>query len=330
MAEDTVSPVTASEPPAPLGGSASPASSTMKLKPVIRKPVPGGSSPSQNGLRAGLKLPPKPGLKPSVTLTPKPGLRPGLKLPAKPGATVSALPAGDPASAATAPAPNTVNTMEQLKTITQSMKSITAPIPQQAILRRTGIIADQDLTEAQKMAAKARTSRISLSDAIGVAPVSNENAPMKTIRIKRPTDIGGGDAAPAAAPSPAPAATATESDTTITQRKTLKIARPQGGVRPQGKFGVRKPGAKPGAAKPAAAKPAGDDSEVADLDVADIKDIPAATSTTTAPAGIPDVPKGVAVTGIIFQLAACAVIGVLGWWLWNDFNLPHYCGGCMP
>ena len=317
MSEETMSPVTASEPPSPLGGAASP-SSTLKLKPVIRKPVPGGVSPTRNGLRPGLKLPPKPGLKPGGTgAALKPALRSGTATSVTPGSAAPAV-----------PKPETVDSMEQLKTITQSMKSITAPIPQQAILRRTGIIADQDLTEEQKMAAKARTSRISLSDAIGVAPGGSDAAPMKTIRIKRPTDIPGATKSMPAQSRPdasgAADTHAAEPAQTITQRKTLKIARPQGGVKPQGRFVAHKSTAS--AAKPAsaAASNAGAD------EVADIPDLTEVTAAeTAAPAGLPDVPKGVSVCGVIFQLAACAVMGVLVWWLYNDFNLPHYCGGCI-
>ena len=86
----------------------------------------------------------------------------------------------------------------------EKLKGVTQQIPQQAILHKTGIIADQDLTEAQKQASKSRTARISLSDAIGAAPVQNDAAPMKTIRIKRPVGLQqhAGDAAPADASPP--------------------------------------------------------------------------------------------------------------------------------
>ena len=78
-------------------------------------------------------------------------------------------------------------------------KGITQEIPQQAILHKTGIIAESGASTAQKEAAKHKTARISLSDAMGVAPVKSEGAPMKTIRIKRP------DSLPAAAPASAEA-----------------------------------------------------------------------------------------------------------------------------
>lgn len=273
--------------------------STLKLKPIIR--------PTVGGLKTGVKLPTKPGV--STT---------ALKLPPKPGA---AAPAAVPAPAPAEASKSQTSSLEQLKSVTQNLKSITAPIPQQAILHKTGIIADPGLTEAQMAAAKARTSRISLSDAMGVAPVKNEAAPMKTIRIKRPVDIPGATESMSApspapvAPTPVPEAPAADATaTSVTQRKTLKISRPGGAVRPSGKFGVKKPAAAPAPA----ADPAAED------EIADIPDMPAdsnfipANGKLAAAAGIAqgpdvekDVPKGVAVMGIIIQAAACIVMGLL-------------------
>lgn len=298
MADDNVNPVAGTEPP-PASPIAQPRASTLKLKPVIRKPTLGGAT--------GLT---------------KPGIRPGMKLPTQPSAAPAAAPAEQPQAGA----------MEQLKTVTQKLKGVTQEIPQQAILRKTGIIADQDLTEAQKQASKSRTARISLSDALGVAPVQNEAAPIKTIRIKRPDAIAKpsapAPAAPAAAAAPAeekPAEPAQPAPT-LTQRKTLKIARP-GAVRPSGKFGIKKPSA----AAPAAA-PAGEGGDVADIP--DIPDMPAAGAPAVSAAApvpanaVPSLSKGVTITGIVFQLAACVVIGALGYFLLLDAQLPLFCGGC--
>ena len=294
MADDNVKPVAGSEPP-PASPIAKPRASTLKLKPVIRKPTIGGAT--------GLA---------------KPGIRPGLKLPTQPSAAK-----GEPA-AAPAEQPQ-AGAMEQLKTVTQKLKGVTQEIPQQAILRKTGIIADLDITEAQKQASKSRTARISLSDALGVAPVQNEAAPIKTIRIKRPDAIAKpatpAPAAPAAA-APAPAAepvaenpaepAAVAPAPTLTQRKTLKIARP--------------------GAPAAAAAPAGEGGDVADIP--DIPDMPAAAPATPAavapmPANaVPSLSKAVTITGIIFQLAACVVVGALAYFLYLDAQLPLFCGGC--
>ena len=305
MAEENVTPVAGKEPP-PANPLAKPRASTLKLKPVIRKPTIG------------------------ATALGKPGIRPGMKLPTQPPAATSA-PAAAPASEQQGG-----GAMEQLKSVTQKLKGVTQEIPQQAILHKTGIIADQDLTEAQKQASKSRTARISLSDALGVAPVQNEAAPIKTIRIKRPDSIAKpAPSAPAAAPAPAaePAAeqpsqpAAAAPSPTLTQRKTLKIARP-GAIRPSGKFGIKKPGA---AAAPAA--PAAEGGDVADIP--DIPDMPAAAPAAAAPAAapvpanaVPSLSTGATITGIVFQLAACVVIGALGYFLFLDAQLPLFCGGC--
>jgi hypothetical protein len=232
--------------------------------------------------------------------------------------------------------------LSTLKSITKSLKSTTAQIPQQAILHKTGIIAAPaaaELTDAQKQAAKSKTSRISLSEAVGAAPVKNDGAPMKTIRIKRPVDLPtGAPSAPVAATAkivaPPPAAgeaapaAAPAADVTATQRKTLKIARPGGGaVRPAGKFGIKKPGAP--AAPAAAAAPAAP----ADAGVADIPDIPDMPAVANIPAFPPaaaaadtvsDVPAFVATLGVIVQVAACVAIGALAWFLYQDNLIPLF------
>ena len=307
MADDNMNPVAGSVPP-PANPIAKPRASTLKLKPVIRKPTIGGAT--------GL---------------PKPGLRPGMKLPTQ-------VPAAKSEPAAAAPAAEQPGALEQLKTVTQKLKGVTQEIPQQAILRKTGIIADQDLTEAQKQASKSRTARISLSDALGVAPVQNEAAPIKTIRIKCPDAIAKpatpapSSAAPAA-PAPAaetPAEPAPSAASTITQRKTLKIARP-GAVRPSGKFGIKKPSAAAPAAPAGAPAPTAEGGDVADIP--DIPEMP--TAATIAPAAapmpanaVPSLSKGATITGIIFQIAACVVVGALAYFLYLDAQLPLFCGGC--
>lgn len=275
MAEETLSSIEAPKPPAvnPISGAASAHAPTLKLKPVIRKPVIGGAKPA-------------------------------LKMPSKP-APAAAPQAAAPAAPEAAP-------VEQLKTITQKLKGVTQQIPQQAILHKTGIIAEQQLTDAQKMASKSRTSRISLSDAIGASPVQNEAAPMKTIRIKRPVDLNSAPTAAEKPAAPAPQAAAEAApapaakDVSVTQRKTLKVSRP-GAVRPMGKFATKKTTP---AAAPADAKAEG---EVADIP--EVADMPAA-----APAPVMvkpaeytgGVPEGLAVFDTILQFAACIAIALLG------------------
>ncbi len=378
--EIPMSPISAAEPPKvdPLAKPASAHTATLKLNAVVRKPAVGGATqtglkpglklPPKAGLAtAGLKLPPKPGatlggLKPGVRLPPKPGLATaGLKLPTQkgvrpvihapgtaakpvvPGIAKPAAPAAAAAPAATpaTPAAPAQKPLDALKTVTQNLKSITAPIPQQAILHKTGIIADPGLTEAEKQATKTKTARISLSDAMGAAPVSND-APMKTIRIKRPVDLGTSPtkrvvrptstltagasnapapsaATPAPTPAPAPAAPAAdaakpaETGVSITQRKTLKISRP-GVVRPTNKFGVKKPAPAASAAKPA-------EGGAAD-EVADIPDLPPVPPTPVAEAkdGEKAVTGPFAVITLIGQMAACGAMGFLGWLLYQNFE----------
>ena len=258
--------------------------------------------------------------------------------------TAPAAPAAAPAAAPTAEAVP-ANSLSTLKTLTQKLKGVTQPIPQQAILHKTGIIADTSMTDSQKEAAKHKTARISLSDAMGVAPVKNENAPMKTIRIKRPSDIAGGTSrlpaqpaakpaavAPAvpaakpeapAAPADTAAASAAKSAATtqpvsVTQRKTLKISRPGGPVRPSGKFTVKRPGAD--AAKP----PADAANPPADGDVADIPDIPSMPQAPVPVQAVDDVAGWVQTLSMIVQLAACVAIGVLAWFLYQNTQTNYF------
>ncbi len=308
MADEKVSPIHAAKPPVvnPMAPKVSGTAPTLKLKPVIRKPTVGG------GVRPGIKLPSaaKPAA-PAVTPTAAPTPPPPPATPAAPSEPVTPLNASE-------------STIDKLQLVTQKLKGLTQQIPQQAILHKTGIIAEQALTEAQKQASKARTVRISLSDAIGVAPVKNEATPMKTIRIKRPVDVAG-----AATPANEPAATGAPADATLTQKKTLKIARPAGGVRPVGKFGAKKPVA-------AGAKPAGGGDEVADIpDIADIPDMPATTpkfaapDDTCPPDRIPDVSPAFQFMGLFVQIAACAAMGFLAWKLYQITLTPAWCGGAV-
>ena len=362
-------PVAGAEPPKP----------TLKLAPAIHKPVAGTSTatlkpglklPPKPSLATGLKLPPKPGataagaLRPGLKLPTQNALKPGVRLPPKPmirkpGATVSAAPVPKPIAvdaqgvgklptvSATAvargdSAPVAVDIpkpMEALKSVTQKLKGITQEIPQQAILHKTGIIAEGVMSDAQKEAAKHKTARISLADAMGVAPVKDEAAPMKTIRIKRPINIPSATAsspaqpaaevAPAAAPAaavPAAAAPAAAPAVTMTQRKTLKIARPGStGVRPAGKFGVKRPATQ--ATTVAKSAPAVD-AKPADGEVADIPDIPAMpTAPVPMAAKADEGASWVWTLSAIVQLAACAVLGALVWFLYENTQLETFCGG---
>ena len=340
------------------------------LKPGIKLPPKPGATVS--ALKPGLKLPTQTALKPGIKLPPKPVIR-------KPGATVAAAPLPKPLPKPVAPvaaAPVAVDAqgvgklptvsattiargegapdvsalpkpMEALKSVTQKLKGVTQEIPQQAILHKTGIIAEGGASEAQKEAAKHKTARISLSDAMGVAPVKNEAAPMKTIRIKRPINIPGATSSltpqPSAAPAPVAeaAASATAAETpaegaaasaapaapTVTQRKTLKISRPGGtAVRPGGKFGIKRPSQAAPAAK---AAPAGDASAPAVEEVADIPDLPTGVSPYVPSAATPTVegPAWLWTLSAVLQAAACVAIGALVWFFYENSQLPTFCGG---
>ncbi len=248
------------------------------------------------------------------TIKAKPLLRPGLKLPPKPvirkpgtGAAVSSIlpkpimppkPAEAPkAVEAVAPKP-----MEALKSVTQKLKGITQQIPQQAVLHKTGIIADAALTEAQKEAAKHKTARISLSDAMGVAPVKNENAPMKTIKIKRPINISG--ATEKLTPHPVEGA-AEEPAPSVTQKKTLKIARPTS------KFAVKRPTA------PVATAENGEVADIPDIPSAPIPPVPTQTNVDKTPAWVWTLSACV-------QLAACVVMGLVAWYLFDNTQTLYF------
>ena len=229
--------------------------------------------------------------------------------------------------------------LEALKTVTQKLKGITQEIPAQAILRKTGIIADGVMSDAQKEAAKHKTARISLSDAMGVAPVKNENAPMKTIRIKRPADISSGGTAPLKPQPPAPApaapsaAAAAEGETqatadssaTATQRKTLKITRPGGGVVRPNKFGLKRPASATQAPTAKAESSASGDGAVADIpEIADIPDLPPVAPMPAPAPAVSDGPAWVWTLSSLVQLAACIAIGALAWFLYQNTQTAYF------
>ena len=241
----------------------------------------------------------------------------------KPVVGGSKPPVSAPAAAASAAA---------VKKATQNLKAVTGPIPMQATLRKTGIIAEGILTPAQQQAAKSKTSRISLESAIGVAPATKEApAPMKTIRLRRPTDLKPGGPAPLVPPRPpvsddastaAPAAepAPTGEDAGVTQKKTLKLHRPG--------IGIKRPslGAAP-------ASPAASDGDVADMPVADLSPVGNAApfafndSESGKSAGVPG---WIAALSLITSIAAPAAVGFLMWHLWQEGVGPVAGGNEMP
>jgi len=353
-----MTPVDAVEPPK-VNPLAKPGATVSALKPGLKlPPKPGLKLPTKPGatvsmLKPGLKLPPKPGatvsaLKSGLKLPPKPVIR-------KPGETISAAPLPKPIVPVDAQGVGKLPTveaktmdrnevaavpleapkpLETLKSVTQKLKGITQTIPQQAILHKTGIIAETSAqTMAQKEAAKHKTARISLADAMGVAPVKNEAAPMKTIRIKRPINLPGVTSttstptpvapvtpvAPEASAAPAEAA-APEASATTAPRKTLKITRPGASVRPTGKFGIKKPQAAPTEDTPP---------------VEDVAEIPEMPSASAAPVSGAPVPRSVAeakpgvgtALAVAVQVAASFAVATLVWFFYENAQLPTFCGG---
>ena len=197
-----------------------------------------------------------------------------------------------------------------VKKATQNLKAVTGPIPMQATLRKTGIIAEGILTPAQQQAAKSKTSRISLESAIGVAPVKETPAPMKTIRLRRPTDLKPGGPAPLVPPRPpvsdtevppTPPAPASEGEEAgVTQKKTLKLHRPG--------IGIKRP--------TIGAAPAASGGDVPDMPVADMSPVgnlsPIVDSDSGKSAGVSNV---VAALSLITSIAALVVVGFLMWQL---------------
>ena len=192
------------------------------------------------------------------------------------------------------------------------------------------------MTPAQQQAAKSKTSRISLESAIGVAPTSPKGpAPLKTIRLRRPTDLNKPPApSPFGAPKPAPAASAqpagvdTEATTVatiaptpmtpvegaeqdssaVTQKKTLKLTRPGGPLK-----------------RPTLGTPAGGGSDgVADLsgEVPELKPLDVADFGAAVPVETSDVPGWLLAITTITSLAALLVLGAVFYFLFTE--------GCAP
>lgn len=300
-----------------------PAASTVKLKPIIRRPV--------------IRKPVIGGAKPVVL---------------KPASGVPPAPAAVPEAAA-----------EVKKTEpAAAVKPVQDAMPAQAILHKTGIIAEGILTPAQAQAAKTKTSRISLESAIGVAPTLKSGVPMKTIKLRRLTDIppapgavkieAGKPAsavsplAPASTPAeaPAPATPVSASDesvkadvesvaeqplekpATMTQKKTLKLHRP--GFKRPTVSGLKRPGA---SAVSTESKPASD-SEVADLagdvpelspEIADIKPMPSVADLPDDSTGtVAGVPSWLNISTILAGVAALVVMSLCTWTLFREATGP--------
>ena len=299
---------------------------------------------------AGKASPETPAAAPSSgvsTIKLKPVIRkPMIRKPTIGGTPKPVTPAAPaPADAAAAPAAPS-------KKATQSLAAVSDQMPAQAVLRKTGIIAEGIITPAQQQAAKSKTSRISLESAIGVAPAKESPAPLKTIRLRRPTDlkhpapsplkpVGAPEAAPApiasaetAGKEDAPAAVMAPVEETdsasTTQKKTLKLHRPSGlGVK-RPTLGIKKPGE---STEPAAAPSDGDVPDMpADMgDVPELKPLaPMDFSAASASDMSAGVPGWVAALSLVTTIAALLVLGVVVYFLYQEGVGPVAGANEMP
>ena len=270
--------------------------------------------------------------KPTIGGTPKPA--------------APAAPAPAPTDAAAAPAAPS-------KKATQSLAAVSDQMPAQAVLRKTGIIAEGIITPAQQQAAKSKTSRISLESAIGVAPAKESPAPLKTIRLRRPTDlkhpapsplkpVGTPDAAPSItsaetvikenAPTVATMTPVEETDSaSTTQKKTLKLHRPSGlGVK-RPTLGIKKPGESAG---PAAVPSDGGDVPDMPADMGDVPELkplaPMDFSAASASDMSAGVPGWVAALSLVTSIAALLVLGVVVYFLYQEGVGPVAGANEMP
>ena len=235
---------------------------------------------------------------------------------------------GAPKPAAPTPAPAAPATPS--KKATQSLAAVSDQMPAQAVLRKIGIIAEGIITPAQQQAAKSKTSRISLESAIGVAPAKETPAPLKTIRLRRPTDLKHPTPSPMKPAAPAPAAEApaaplseattgvttpaVESDgSTTTQKKTLKIHRPSG-------LGVKRPTL--GIPKKTEEAASGDVADMQPADMGDVPDLkplsPMDFSSSRSDDVSAGVPGWVAAMSLITTIAALLVLGVVVYFLYTE------------
>ena len=313
--------------------------------------MPPKVAPFNAAAPAGAASPAAPSAAPSSgvsTIKLKPVIRkPMIRKPTIGGTPKPAAPAAPaPADAAAAPAAPS-------KKATQSLAAVSDQMPAQAVLRKTGIIAEGIITPAQQQAAKSKTSRISLESAIGVAPAKESPAPLKTIRLRRPTDlkhpapspikpVGAPEAVPASitsaetvvkedAPTAAPMTPVEETDSaSTTQKKTLKLHRPSGlGVK-RPTLGIKKPGE---STEPAAAPSDGDVPDMpADMgDVPELKPLaPMDFSAASASDMSAGVPGWVAALSLVTTIAALLVLGVVVYFLYQEGVGPVAGANEMP
>jgi hypothetical protein len=193
------------------GPAATPVTSAVNPHATSRVPLPEGIAASAATHPATIRLRPVSAVPPATPVKPAPHA---------PGSTQSIAHMEAPAS----PEPELDKTV---KIVAQA-----APVPGSSPIPE----GPKPPSAAQIQASKSKTSRISLDAAIGAAPADEHTSP-KTIRLKRPTDLPSAVSIPAQQPAVKPVAARQtsripvdealpEEGATVTQKKTLKIKRP--------------------------------------------------------------------------------------------------------
>lgn len=227
-------------PPAPAAGGPIQRKPVIMRKPTLRKPGEAAATPA---------VPPPP-------------------------AVPAATPAPSPAAAASAPQGIAIPREQAAKKMTAriSLASATGQIPSVAVPpptddvktiklkppTATQSVSQQESAAIAAQAAKSKTSRISLESALSAQPElpSASGAAPKTIRLKRPTEMGNapakptlkpptthiqlpqpphqtGQIPPAAAATPPAAPEQEAPDNSPTRKKTIKVKRPGAGGGPK-------------------------------------------------------------------------------------------------
>ncbi len=228
-------------PPAPAAGGPIQRKPVIMRKPTLRKPGEAAATPA---------VPPPP-------------------------AVPAATPAPSPAAAASAPQGIAIPREQAAKKMTAriSLASATGQIPSVAVPppaddvktiklkppTATQSVSSQESAAIAAQAAKSKTSRITLESALSAQPElpQAQSAAPKTIRLKRPTEMGGGAPAkpplkpptthiqlpqtphqtgqipPAAVATPPPEPEQESPDNSPTRKKTIKVKRPGAGGGPK-------------------------------------------------------------------------------------------------
>ena len=337
MPDDNQSPITAAKPPVvnPIATATSLHASTLKLKPIIRKsPGEAAKAASENPLASTSSIE---HLK-TVTQKLKASTQevPAQAILRKTGIVSDIAPEARGMTEA-----QRLAAMNRTTRIRFEAKSPAAADPSKTGRVEGAAANGAGITEAQRMASLNRTSRIELSSAIGAAPAAT-TAPIKTIRIKRPENLPSSASRPAAAvlepvagsvpdvPELPPDMPPPASPAGASPRKTLKISKPQpGGIRPTGKFALKKRPVAPPQASATAAKETQAEGETTLTEVAELPTVETVAAPAVPPNRIVEVPKGLQGWSMTLQFAASVAMGVLVYFLYLTTQLPLYLGGLL-